>query len=82
METKLERIAEVAKAKPNERFTSLIHLINKEPLIQCHNEMNVRKASDNIIDKKNIEYVVYTDIKGFFDNVSHEWMMQSVFMKP
>lgn len=42
METKLERIAE---AKPNERFTSLIHLINKEPLIQCHNEMNARKAS-------------------------------------
>lgn len=45
METKLERTSEVAKAKPNERFTLLIHLINKESLIQCHNEMNARKAS-------------------------------------
>lgn len=40
------------------------------------------KLLDNIIDKKNIEYFVYTDIKGFFDNVRHEWMMQSVSMKP
>lgn len=40
------------------------------------------KLLDNIIDKKNIEYVVYTDIQGFFDNVSHEWRMQSVSMKP
>lgn len=45
METKLERIAKVAKSKPNEKFTSLIHLINKETLIQCHNEMKVNKAS-------------------------------------
>jgi retron-type reverse transcriptase len=45
METKLERIAQIAKTKPEERFTSLIHLINKEALIQCHEEMNGRKAS-------------------------------------
>ncbi|TJX12530.1 hypothetical protein E9840_12530, partial [Tissierella creatinini] len=45
METKLERIAEVAKLNPNERFTSLIHLINKESLIQSHNDMMAKKAS-------------------------------------
>lgn len=45
METKLERIAKVAKEKPNEKFTSLIHLINKEMIIKCHEEMNGRKAS-------------------------------------
>ena len=45
MVTKLERIAEIAKGKPDERFTSLIHLINKEMIIQCHEEMNGRKAS-------------------------------------
>lgn len=45
METKLERIAQIAKEKPEERFTSLIHLINKETLNQCHKEMNCRKAS-------------------------------------
>ena len=45
METKLERIAEVAKSEPNLKFTSLIHLINKESLIQCHEEMKAKKAS-------------------------------------
>ena len=44
METKLERIAEVAKSEPKERFTSLIHLINKESLIQCHDEMKAKKG--------------------------------------
>ena len=45
METKLDRIAKIAKFNPEERFTSLIHLINKETLIQCHEEMNGKKAS-------------------------------------
>lgn len=45
MYTKLDRIAELAKQKPNEKFTSLIHLINKEMLIQCHNEINGNKAT-------------------------------------
>lgn len=173
METKLERIAEVARAKPKEKFTSLIHLINKETLIQCHNEMKAKKSSgidnitkemyddnleenvinltvrmkrqaykpqpckrvyipkpgmdtkrplglpayedklvqsalskilnaiyeedflecsfgfrpnrgchdaikllDKILNKPNIHYVVDTDIKGFFDNVNHEWMIK------
>lgn len=175
METKLERIAQIAKTKPEERFTSLIHLINKEALIQCHEEMNGRKASgvdevtkaeyeenleanvedlvarmkrqaykpqparrvyipkpgtdkkrplgipayedklvqaalgkilnaiyeqdfmecsfgfrpnrgchdalkllDKIANDRDIRYVVDTDIKGFFDNVDHEWMMKFI----
>ena len=45
MATQLERIAEVAKAKPEEKFTSLIHLINKETLIQSHKEMNGKKVA-------------------------------------
>ena len=173
METQLERIAEIAKSKPNEKFTSLIHLINKESLIKSHNEMKAKKASgvdeitkelcdnnllenieslinrmkkqaykpqpgrrvyipkpgtndkrplgipsyedklvqsnlaeilnaiyeqdflecsfgfrpnrgchdaikllDKIVNKRIINYVVDTDIKGFFDNVDHEWMMK------
>jgi len=44
METKLERIAEVARTKPKERFTSLIHLINYEMLVKCHNELDTKKA--------------------------------------
>ena len=45
METKLARIAEVARTKPKEKFTSLAHLINKEMLIQCHRAMKTGKAS-------------------------------------
>ena len=174
METKLERIAEIARTKPNERFTSLIHLINYEMIVKCHHELDARKAAgvdevtkaeyeknlpenvknlikrmkrqsykpqpakrvyiqkengkerplgipayedklvqkalakilnaifeedflecsfgfrpgrschdalrvlDKIISKPEIEYVVDTDIKGFFDNVDHEWLMKFV----
>lgn len=175
MATQLERIAEVARTKPEEKFTSLAHLINKEILIQCHQEMNGTKSSgadkvtkevygerleenveeliarmkrqaykpqpvrrvyipkpgsdkkrplgipayedkliqaalakilnaiyeqdfmecsfgfrpnrgchdaikllDKIVNDKNIMYVVDTDIKGFFDNVNHEWMMKFI----
>ena len=45
METKLARIAEIAKAKPKERFTSLYHLLNEEMLTQCHRELDGSKAT-------------------------------------
>ncbi|MGB3467667.1 MAG: group II intron reverse transcriptase/maturase [Cyclobacteriaceae bacterium] len=172
MDTKFDRIAKVAKEKPDEKLTSLIHLINKETLIGCHNKMALNKAAgvdgetkakynenieDNldklllrmknqsykpqpvkrtyipkgkdgvrplgipayedklvqsataniltaiyeqdflecsfgyrpnrsahdalallskIVNKPKIEYVVDTDIKGFFDNMSHEWLVK------
>lgn len=175
METKLKRIAEIAKVKPNEKFTSLAHLIDKEMLKECHKEMKGKKAVgvdavtkqeyeeqlnesldeliarlkrhaykpqpvrrvyipkegtdkkrplgipayedklvqsalakvmnaiyeqdflecsfgfrpnrgahdalkvlNRIVNMKDINYVVDTDIKGFFDNVSHEWLMKFV----
>ncbi len=39
MQTKLARIAEIAKEKPKEQFTSLYHLLNEELLTQCHREL-------------------------------------------
>jgi RNA-directed DNA polymerase len=45
METKLTRIAEVAKACPDEKFTSLAHLINEETIKECHREMSKKKAA-------------------------------------
>lgn len=45
METKLARIAEIAKEKPKEQFTSLYHLLNKEMLLKCHAELDANKAS-------------------------------------
>lgn len=53
MSTKLERIAKIAKERPNERFTSLVHLINEESLRQAHHQMKARKATG--LDKVNKE---------------------------
>ncbi len=173
METKLLRIAELAKSDPKMKFTSLAHLLNKQALAQCHHGLPNRKASgingttkeqysenleENIedlvsrlksksyrpvpvrrmyipklnsnkkrplgipehedkvvqkgitkilntlyendfldcsfgfrpnrschdalkilnfyIEKRSVNYVVDVDIKGFFDNVDHKWMME------
>lgn len=45
METKLLRIAELAKSDPKMKFTSIVHLLNKESLVQCHLELPNKKAT-------------------------------------
>jgi group II intron reverse transcriptase/maturase len=45
METKLTRIAEIAKEKPKERFTSLAHLLDKQMLWDCHLDLPANKAT-------------------------------------
>ena len=44
METKLARIAEIARERPTETFTSLAHLLNAEMLAECHKELKSGKA--------------------------------------
>lgn len=44
METKLDRIASVAKTKPEECFTSLYHLMNEEMLTACHRRTEKGKS--------------------------------------
>ena len=44
MGTKLERIAEISATTKKPEFTSLYHLINFDLLIECHNELDGRKA--------------------------------------
>ena len=44
METKLERISQLSRDNPDMVFTSVYHLINKELLMQCHMEMDGKKA--------------------------------------
>jgi RNA-directed DNA polymerase len=39
----------------------------------CHTAL---KAVDNMMLRKPINHVIEADIKGFFDNVSHKWMME------
>jgi hypothetical protein len=45
MQTKLARIANIAKENPKESFTSLYHLLNEELLTQCHFELDGNKAT-------------------------------------
>lgn len=45
METKLTRIAEIAKKNPKEVFTSLYNLLNREMLLQCHYVLDANKAA-------------------------------------
>ena len=54
METKLDRIAQVAKERPKERLTSLIHLINRESLAESHKEIAKGKATG--VDGKTNSY--------------------------
>ncbi len=61
METKLTRIAEVAKARPSEKFTSLAHLINEEMIKECHKEMNKKKAA-GIDEVTKEEYEMNLDV--------------------
>lgn len=49
MTTKIMRINQIAKEKPNEIFTSIYHLINKELLKECYYEIDGSKATG--IDK-------------------------------
>ncbi|MGG2026120.1 group II intron reverse transcriptase/maturase [Gottfriedia sp. S16(2024)] len=45
METKLLRIAELAKSDPKMQFTSLAYLLDKQSLVQCHIELPNKKAT-------------------------------------
>jgi len=64
METKLKRIAEVAREKPKERFTSLVHLVNEEMLKICHREMDGSKAPGvDGVTKETYEENLHENIK-------------------
>ena len=73
METKLARIAAVAKNKPEERFTSLIHLINREMLMQCHQEMKTNKAAGvDEVTKAAYEMNLEENIDNLLDSMKRQ----------
>lgn len=43
------------------------------PNRNCHDAL---KILNHYIEHRNISYIVDADIKGFFDNVDHKWMME------
>lgn len=45
MDTQLARIARVAKQRPEERLTSLVHYVSEQTLARCHQELSAHKAS-------------------------------------
>jgi RNA-directed DNA polymerase len=43
------------------------------PKRDCHQALD---AVDKVIMRKHVNYVIEADIKGYFDNVSHDWMIK------
>ena len=63
METKLIRIAELAKSQSKMKFTSLIHLLDEDTLKQCHYKLPSRKAPGiNQTTKEEYELNLETNI--------------------
>lgn len=80
METKLIRIAEIAKEKPKDVFTSLYHLLNTKLLTQCHNELAGNKAT-GIDDVTKLEYSMNLEenIQGLVERLKkHSYKPQAV----
>lgn len=80
METKLIRIAEIAKEKPKDVFTSLYHLLNTKMLTQCHNELAGNKAT-GIDDVTKLEYSMNLEenIRGLVERLKkHSYKPQAV----
>ena len=44
MTTKIARINQISKERPKEVFTSIYHLINKELLKECFDELDANKT--------------------------------------
>lgn len=73
METKLTGIAEAARMRPNEKFTSLIHLINEETIKQCHREMSRKKAAGvDEITKEEYEINLDANVKDLINRMKRQ----------
>ena len=48
------------------------------PNRNCHDALKILNC---YIEKKSVNYVVDVDIKGFFDNVDHKWMMEFIKLR-
>lgn len=73
METKLTRIAELAKTDKAMVFTSLAHLLNEKHLKQCHHELPAGKATGvNGITKEAYEMNLDENIKGLVERLKQK----------
>ena len=80
METKLARIAEIAKERPKEVFTSLYHHINEKLLLECHKELDGSKAVGiDQVTKEEYQENINENIKDLVDRLKkHSYKPQPV----
>jgi group II intron reverse transcriptase/maturase len=72
METKLTRIAELAKKNQNMKFTSLAHLLDVEHLKQCHRELPYGKATGiNDVTKEEYGEKLEENIKNLVERLKN-----------
>lgn len=64
-------MSKVLTAIYEEKFLNVSYGFRPEK--SCHDAI---KKLGKIIEKKKVNYIVDLDIKGFFDNVDHEWMIR------
>lgn len=73
METKLARIAEMAKADPQLQFTSIGHFINAEALTKSHEEMKTGKATGiDGVTKEAYEVKVVTNVEQLVERLKQK----------
>lgn len=73
METTLTRIAQMAKERPKERFTTLAHHINIESLASAHYHQQPRKASGvDGVTKAEYDKRLYENLTGLVDSMKRQ----------
>ncbi len=73
METKLARINEIARQRKEERFTSLVHLINTQTLKESHEALKKGKAAGvDEITKEEYEGKLEENIAGLVDRMKRQ----------
>jgi len=69
-----------AKEKPTRRFHALYDKICREDIMTCAWKQ-VKANKGSVVNNGQVYWVVDVDIKGYFDNISHEKLMKLVEMR-
>ena len=73
MKDKIMRINQIAKERPQEVFTSIYHLINKELLKECFNELDGNKAVGiDQITKDEYRYNLDTNLDNLVERLKNK----------
>tara|TARA_Y100000031_G_scaffold74216_1_gene81895 strand:- start:259 stop:1341 length:1083 start_codon:yes stop_codon:yes gene_type:complete len=76
----LDRVREAARLDGKLQFTALLHHVNVELLMESYRALK-RGALDALhvaITRGKVSWILDADIAGFFDSLSHDWLMRFV----